>query len=229
MYFNMTVKPLDEASADWRPQGRFVLHRHHDAEGAHLDLRLEAEGCAVGYRIGGLTLADGAWATEKQAHPLAWLDQDGDAIREDAGTYAVLAQSVDSREIALHGALGVRVLHFAREASLDAASARDVALALRDTRHAAEEAGALLRDGATARQGAVARLCGLGRELDGAAFDAGQWRGLLAVRTLEEIHAQLRSFEARFDAKYPPKPVSQPEPLDEGGEAGRVLELARGL
>lgn len=228
MYFNMTVEKLDEPGADFKPQGRYVVHRHHDAEGAHLDLRLEAEGCALGYRIGGLDLADGAWATEKQPHPLAWLDQDGDAIREDAGLYAIAAESGDTRDLILHGAHGARLLRFTRDASLDAASARAVALALRDLAHAPEHAAQLIRDGALARQRAVARLCGLGRDLDGPHFDETQWRGLAAALSLDALHAHLGAFERRFNEKYPPLPVSQPEPLEAHTQASRMLELARG-
>lgn len=228
MYFNMTVETLEDASTTFKPQGRFVLHRHHDADGAHLDLRLEAEGCALGYRIGGLALADGAWATEKQPHPLAWLDQDGDAIREDAGLYAIAAESEDTRDVILHGAHGARLLRFTRDASLNAASAREVAITLRELARAPEHAAQLIRDGVLARQRAVARLCGLGRELDGPHFDETQWRGLTAALPLDELHAHLRAFERRFNEKYPPLPVSRPEPLEEQAHTSRMLELARG-
>ena len=43
-------------------QGRFVLHRHRDADGPHLDLRIEQEGCLMGWRVEGTTLEAEAWA-----------------------------------------------------------------------------------------------------------------------------------------------------------------------
>jgi hypothetical protein len=210
------------------PCGRFVLHRHCDADGPHLDLRLEAEGYAVGYRIGGSALEDGAWATEKMPHPVDWLERDGDAVREDSGVYALRAETAEYREVALHGERGVMVLRFEREASLDAAAARAVALALRELRADATQAAPLMRDGMTARRRALERICALGRELDGHVFDEAQWRQMLAPLGLDKLHAQLQSFERRFNAKYPARPVSTPEPLDEAEEAERVLALLRG-
>jgi hypothetical protein len=161
-------------------------------------------------------------------HPAQWLEADGDAVREDAGVYAVRAEAGDYRELELRGEGGARIVRFEREATLDAAAARDIALALRETSTSATHAAKLLKDGATARRRAIERLCGLGRELDGRAFDDTQWGRMLAGCTLDEVHAQLQVYEARFDAKYPPQPVSMSEPLDDAEEAGRVWALVRG-
>jgi hypothetical protein len=90
------------------------------------------------------------------------------------------------------------------------------------------DAAQLVLDGIAARDRATARLCGLGRELDGGAFDESAWRKSLRGLSLDEIHAQLRAFEVRFDAKYPPAPVSRPERLPEDGEANR-LDVARAI
>ena len=89
---------------------------------------------------------------------------------------------------------------------------------------------ALLEDGIAARQRAIARFCGLGRELDGTSFDEAVWRKTLAPLSLTEIHRHLEGFEVRFDRKYPPQPVSQPEALDEA-DAGvgrdRAMSIVR--
>jgi hypothetical protein len=228
MYWKLSATTPVEKRECFEPQGRFVLHRHLDAEGPHLDLRLESNGCAVGYRIGGTQLEDGAWATEKLPHPVGWLEQDGDAVREDDGLYTVLQRDADSCELELRGSQGLRVVRFEREAALDAASAREVALALRDTASHATQAGALLRDGVFARRRLVERFCTLGRELDAAAFDETRWRRLLAGMPLEEMQSHLRAYETRFDAKYPPQPVSQPEALDGTDSFERAMELVRG-
>lgn len=228
MFWNMTVTETERAE-DFKPQGRFVLHRHCDADGAHLDLRLESEGHAVGYRIGGVALADGAWATEKMPHPLHWLEQDGDAVREDAGLYRIVKETPEARELELHGASGVRVVRFAKETGLDAAAVRAIALALRGLELPAAQAAALLCDGALARREALDRLCSLGRELDGVLFDEARWRDQLAAQSLEDIAAQVRAFQARFNHKYPPAPVSKPEPLEDATETERMLALVRGV
>jgi len=230
-----TIEVLEEAEATREApaaDGRFVLHRHHDAEGAHLDLRLESDGCLVGYRIGGESLEHGAWATEKMPHPLSWLEQDGDAVREDAGVFVWRHRGADSRELELHGAGGAQVIRVNKARSLDAASARSIADALAREEVDASRAGDLISDGALARRRAIERFCGLGRELDGRAFDEGVWRRTMAGLSLEEIQRHLHGLEVRFDAKYPPSPVSAPEPLgdedewDDGGAS--VLALARG-
>ena len=233
MFWTLEVREAPEEAPDTPPaDGRFVLHRHHDAEGAHLDLRLESDGCLVGYRIGGDALEDGAWATEKMPHPVSWLDEDGDAVREDSGVFVWRHRGADSRELELHGGAGVQVLRVNKARSLDAGSARSIAEALDREEVEASRAGALIRDGALARRRAIERFCGLGRELDGRAFDEGVWRSTMRGLSLEEIQRHLHGLEVRFDAKYPPSPVSAPEPLededewDDGGAS--VLALARG-
>jgi hypothetical protein len=92
---------------------------------------------------------------------------------------------------------------------------RSVSEAIGDCGVDVQQAGRLVSDGMTARRRSIERLCGLGRELDGTAFDDGVWRRILAGLSLEEIHAQLRAYEVRFDQKYPPDPVSRPESLPE--------------
>ena len=81
------------------------------------------------------------------------------------------------------------------------------------------------------RQIAVERLCGLGRELDGAVFDEAVWRKTLRGLSLDEIHRQLHAYEVRFDRKYPPQSVSRPERLPEDkeeGRAGAAMAILRG-
>jgi hypothetical protein len=225
------IEKLDEACArreDGSHDGRFVLHRHHDAEGPHLDLRLEADGHLAGYRIGADALEDGAWATEKMPHPVSWLERDGDAVREDAGVYAWRHRGADRRELELRGAAGVTVLRFTPERGVDARAARGIAEALRSERADAGSAPGLIRDGALARRRAIERFCALGRELDGRAFDDAAWRRTLAGHSLADLQPHLHALETRFDAKYPPVPTSRPEPLPEDDAGGAaVLALAR--
>jgi hypothetical protein len=207
--------------------GRFVLHRHHDADGPHLDLRLEQGDCLIGWRIAGVTLEDEPWATEKAPHAVRWLDHDGDAVREDAGRFTWLEQSADRCVVELRGQKGSRQLRLEREWRLPVGAARAIREALVEYGVAAEDASRLIGDGVTARRRAIERLCGLGRELDGSAFAEGTWRKLLAGLTLEEIHAQLAAYEVRFDQKYPPQPVSQSERLEpDSGESRSEAALA---
>lgn len=204
--------PAENAGAE-RVDGRFVLHRHHDADGAHLDLRLEHEGFLLGWRIDGVSMADEPWATEKAPHPAGWLEHDGEAVREDAGVYTWVERGADRRTLLLRGSGGSWAVRFEREHGVSPSCAKSVWEALRACGADSSAAGLLIADGVAARQRAIRRLCGLGQELDGSAFDGESWRQILSGLSLEEIHRQLRPFEVRFDRKYPPNPVSQPEPL----------------
>lgn len=213
---------IDSGAVD----GRFVLHRHRDAAGPHLDLRVERDGFLAGWRIDAVTLTDEAWATEKSPHSVGWLDRDGDAIREDAGTYAWVERGTDRASLLIRGRHGNRLLRVEREEGLPAEAVHEIRQTLAAHDLVASAVPRLIQDGIAARHRAVERLCGLGRELDGAAFDDGVWRRALAGLSLDEIHAQLRGFEVRFDRKYPPAPVSRPERLPDseaaGGEEGRA-------
>ncbi len=226
MYWNITQSDETiDAKTHTISKGRFVLHRHHDTEGPHLDLRFEQDGYLAGFRIDGVTLEGEVCATEKSAHPIAWLDRDGDAVREDSGTYRRHAINDNEMHIELHGAQGVRTLRATREPGLSPSATREVCATLRAHAASTADAAKLIADGIAARRRATERLCGLARELDGAAFDEDVCKRSLAQLTLEDIHAQLRSYETRFDAKYPPAQVSQPSNLDEPANPTRRDEI----
>ena len=230
MYWKLHLEPWVEPEIR-AVNGRFVLHRHNDGQGPHLDLRLEHNGCLLGWRIAGKALEDEPWATEKAPHPSAWLERDGDAIREDAGSYVWLERGDSVRTLYLRGQHEPRILRFERIDTPAPEALRSICDALAQTGADPGKAGALIRDGAQARQRAIERFCGLGRELDGDTFMEPVWCKALAGLSLTEIHEQLRAYETRFDAKYPPAPVSQPEALPEDespGRAASAMAIARG-
>jgi len=230
MYWKLTCEDAASANAG-AADGRFVLHRHTDAEGPHLDLRIETGYYLTGWRIDGLSLEGEPWATEKRPHPAHWLEHAGDAVRESGGVYTWASQSADAAVRLIRDDRGAKRLRFTAAPGLPAQAVR----AVRDALHAANaepcDAARLITDGATARRRAIERLCGLGRELDGSAFDEPLWRRTLQPLTLDEIHAQLRAFEVRFDHVYPPQPVSQPEALpawERDNRSGMALAIVRG-
>jgi hypothetical protein len=201
-------------------QGRFVLHRHIDAQGPHLDLRLEAGRCLLGWRVDGADLSQDRWAIEKAPHPVYWLERDGDAVRVDSGTYAWHDQDDDGGMLELRGARTTQWLRVAYQAPPPAALGAVVQLMQAHKLDPAQVPDLLL-DGRAARDRALARLCALGRELDGTTFDEASWRALLRDASLDQIHQHLRAYEVRFDAKYPPAPISRPEPLPEEDTGAR--------
>jgi hypothetical protein len=160
---------------------------------------------------------------------LRWLDRDADAQCVDAGVYMLQNRpGGDTRTLLLKGIGGVKQLTAERVPGLPASAARELVDTLRENNVDASDTPQLVRDGLSARRRAVERLCGLGRELDGDAFDASSWRLLLAGLSLDEIHAQLRAYEVRFDQKYPPSPVTRPEKLqEEPARTGAALSIAR--
>jgi hypothetical protein len=216
MLWNLTAAPLAETQDCKRPcDGRFVLHRHSDNDGLHLDLRLELEGYLMGWRIQSNELLGEHWATLKTPHAMRWLDCDCDLTRVDSGAYSWLVQTSNRRVLVLHGEhattrIDARANEWATPRVLG-----EIAGLSRECDVSSSDLKQLLADGVVSRKRAIERLCALGRELDGFAFDDMAWRKLLCKLSLNEINGHLRAYEARFDAKYPPTPVSQPEPLDE--------------
>lgn len=226
MFWKIAQYEETQTPPDFTPAGRFVLHRHADAQGEHLDLRLEADGHLRGWRIDAAALAQGAWATEKAPHPLRWLDDDAAAHRMDAGEYAIDCNG-PSAILLLRGVGGSARVVMMPAPELPASAARSIAETLHALKAAPAEAARLIQDGVAARSRATERLCGLARELDGDAFEEKLCRRTLAGCTLDEIHAQLRAYEVRFDAKYPPLPVSKPESEAETPRAREAMAIAR--
>jgi len=222
MYWKLHFENAAEAVPEVAAGNRFVVHRHRDAWGEHLDLRLELDGYLMGWRIEGDALDGTRWATEKAPHPLDWLDTNRGMARVDGGTYVRRAGDGDGLELLLQGSRGVCRLTAERGRFIPASAAHALDEVMAARQVTAEDVARLVDDGLTARDRVVCRLLGLGRELDGAAFDEPGWRRMLAGMALEDIHRQLRSFEIRFDRKYPPMPVSRPEALPEEGMQTRA-------
>ena len=227
MFWKVAQLEHTQTPAHFVPAGRYVLQRHTDAQGEHLDLRLEADGHLRGWRIDAAALGAGAWATEKAPHPLRWLDDDGNAQRLDAGEYSVERTDTNTTALLLRGAGGSTRVVMTPAPELPASAARSIADALHALKAAPADAARLIADGVAARSRATERFCGLGRELDGDAFEEKLCRRTLAGLTLDEIHAQLRAYEVRFDAKYPPLPVSKPETHGDAPRVREAMAIAR--
>lgn len=232
MLWNLRPEAPSAAPPDAPAEGRFVLQRHHDSGGPHLDLRLEQPGgFLLGWRIDAVDLDGDCAATEKSPHPLDWLDQDGDSQRVDAGGYRWLERDDHGGRLLLHGARGSTVVQVARGVAVSPAAVRTMCDTATRLGVSLDALANLAEDGVAARTRLVERLCGLGRELDGETFDEALWRDTLRGCSLAELQAHLRGYEVRFDAKYPPRPVSRPAPLDDAAEqhpAERALALLRG-
>ncbi len=207
-----TVTP--QATPDW--EGRFVLHAHRDAEGPHLDLRLEWGDCLLGYRVAGEALAVNAWATEKAPHPKRWLTQDGAAERRDAGRYAWAKRGDTERTLWLEGEAGIETLTLHRERVLAPAVSSGLRAWLAAQKLEEAHLPGLAQDGQLARRTAMGRIHGLARVLEGDAFDAEALETQLRGQPLEKLLAVQQRLETRFDARLSPKPYAQAMPMPEG-------------
>ena len=228
MLWRMTSEAI-ESGGEYESAGRFVLQRHTDDSGPHLDLRLEHGAFLVGWRIEEGMDEGPSLATEKMPHPLRWLEEDGAVERIDAGAYAWVERGAQRRVLILQGTHGARRITAERIEGFDPGAAAALVETMDKARVPLERLPLLVEEGLTARRRAVARLIGLGRELDGDAFDADLTKRMLEGLTLNEVHAHLRAFEARFDARYPPRPVSQPEceETETDARAGEALAILR--
>lgn len=229
MIWTLRAEPAIDTGPDAPPEGRFVLQRHHDAAGPHLDLRLEQPGgYLLGWRIDAATLDGDSCASEKAPHPIAWLEQDGDTVREDAGAYRWLDRDNLGGRLLLEGERGTRIVTVSRGEVVSAAAIRAIQECAGRLNVRLDDAARLMEDGVAARSRAIDRFCGLGRELDGETFDEALWRKTLRQLPLADLQVHLRGLEVRFDAKYPPRPVSRPVPLDDEATPSRdALTLLR--
>ncbi len=221
MYWQLRM--MDDIGEAQPSSGRFAMHRTTDGQ---IDLRIEMDGYLMGWRVEGDSLADAAWATEKSPHPVDWIDVE--AGRIDHGTYTWIDRGDDRRALVLRGANTSHAVAFEPVALFTTRQARAIANTLAAIEADVNDAPSLIADGAVARRRAVARFTGLGRELDGDAFDSTVWTRALTHLSLDEIHRQLGALEARFDAKYPPVPTSVAEALDTNPEVNTdALEILR--
>ena len=157
MYWNIALLPdaTPDSKREHGPAGRYVIHRHFDGGGPHRDLRLEQAGHLAGWRFEQPLCAEGAWAVEKGPHPLRWLDHDGDAAREDAGLYTVIAWAKDVRELFLDGRHGTHILRAERMPLLSPEAARALHVTMREMALEPAALAGILRDGVTARRRAL--------------------------------------------------------------------------
>ena len=144
---------------------RFVLHRHRDGQGPHLDLRLEQDGYLMGFRVEAEALDGTVWGTVKAPHPLAWLDQDGAAVREDEGTYFWDSGGPEEGVLVLCGARETTCIWVEADVSVPVPEVLAVRAAAESLGVSLDALGSLAADGQRARERAISRYCGLGREL----------------------------------------------------------------
>jgi len=215
----------------------YLMHRHEDATGVYLDLHIERPGCGVARWRMDVDLLERLSAGEEVVCTLdpqdsVWLaEQDATecAVVEE-GTYRDAGEVEGRRRLEFSG----RVLdgEFEFRAVCDTSTVAALAEAIREELGATlgpqevREFVAAARDGRVARRRAVERLCGLGRELDGDAFDGRLWRRMLDGLSLSEIHRQIARFERRFDEKYPPQPVSRSASMPEDDSDRRKIAMA---
>lgn len=217
MYWEITRvwQEEEQAAGEAEHAGRFVMHRHVDKEGPHLDLRLEHGDSLLGWRIAGESLEEGQWATEKMPHPVEWLSRNHGLERRLEGQWRWVERDETRCTVALWD--GESTLCILLEACKDiqAEEVRTLAQLAQKEKIAFSALASLVEDGIQARMRAVARFCALSRTLDGEGFDEAGWRQLFTSMSFNEIGERLAKVEIRHDRSYPPQPVSEPELLEE--------------
>jgi len=205
---------------------KYLVHRHEDTGGVYLDLHIERPGGSVARWTMGVDILDRLSAGEEVVCTLnpedsmRLAEQDiSEYAMVDEGTYTDKGEGDGRRRLVFRGQVLDGEYEF--RAVCDDSVVAALAEAVREepdallTPESVKEFIAAARDGRVARGRAVERLCGLGRELDGDAFDDRLWRRMLDGLSLTEIHRQTTGLERRFDEKYPPRSVSRSASLPE--------------
>ncbi|MFC1735120.1 hypothetical protein ACFL1X_03320 [Candidatus Hydrogenedentota bacterium] len=218
--------------------GRFVVHEHVDVHGEHVDIRLEAGSCLIGWRMRSLSELKGRL---KALHPLRWLDVDVDNCkRVDGGEYRIVSRQVggieiefagdrlsghfEAKEVISGGDGLVEGLVEELRAELEVRGP-DVVLPGSD----ADFVMVLMRDGLNARRDALERMCSLGRDLDGDAFPESFWRERQSSLSVSDMKDNLALLERRFNEKYPPRPLSVREDPGVDAEADERIEKVKAI
>ncbi len=197
-------------------EGRFVLHRHKDKQGIHLDLRIEQKGYLLGWRIDSTELQSELWGVEKLPHSSAWLDTTEHADLVHSGDYRWFSHGDGNGYLVLRLENQVqRVYHIERWAGFSLRFQRALWQSMRKWQVLPAQVISLIEDGVEARNYAIQRLCGLGKFLEGDCFDSSHWEKVLSQCSLSEIHAYLKKWEDRFEKQSPPERLSRPEKVDE--------------
>jgi len=207
----------DQSCGEWL---RFVVHRHVDRGGAHIDLRIERPGGVLaGWRLpvdvfDRLAADETVVCTLKPEHPIRWLDHDSaEYTLVDTGVYRETRLDDENVRLTFRGRVLEGDLEFRREHSENLLAG--IVETMRETADGPLNMETVLdivdaaRDGRVARARAVERVCGLGRELDGDAFDEPLFRRMLDPLSLADIYRHMAKLERRFDQKYPPQPVTR--------------------
>ncbi|HOK09982.1 MAG TPA: hypothetical protein PLT82_11210 [Candidatus Hydrogenedens sp.] len=197
-------------------EGRFVVQRHKDKQGHHLDVRLEQDHYLLGWRIEAHELLPKLWGQEKLPHDPIWLETDKETECLLAGRYRWFKQSDTCGYLELTSETGQQMVYqVERWAGFPARFQQALWQRMQTWQIAPADVPSLIEDGIHARKYAIRKLCGLGQFLDGDAFCSEHWEKALARCSLEEIYSYLQKWEARFSRYAPSERISRPEKIDE--------------
>lgn len=200
----INTDPLDGWAGQW------ILHRHRDHYGPHLDLRLEFRGILGGLRVDADALIPGVPATEKGPHPNAWLTAEGPAQEVGRGRWAWEKYTPDHRVLLLDNGTDRLRLGWKRAPALPTSVIVQLAAWAQQNHLTPDQLSALCADGLRARQAARARCRGLAALIEAEHFDPDAWNDLLEPLNLDALNQKLDALEARLDQLHPPAPWTHP-------------------
>lgn len=196
-------------------EGRFVLHRHRDKYGDHLDLRIEQDGYLLGWRLEAQELGEVMWGTEKLPHHPAWLEEKNGVEVVLTGKYRWHSHDENSGYLILYddqNTTPVRTYRIDRWRGLPLSIQQKIARCVQQHGIRWGQLAGLIEDGLTARKQAIHRLRGLVQFLDGESLDDSHWIQLLEQASLHEIHRYLHQWSVRAEMQQPPPRLTKPDP-----------------
>lgn len=215
--------------------GRFIVQRHQDNLGVHIDIRLEHEGYLTGWRIDGVSeLADEMWGEAKLPHNpnllydanlpeiergiYQWYLEDG-----EIGILELVSTSEDCKVFRVEKCCGVPLS--VQRKLIEICSGYGLKW---------DEVSSLIGDGLKAREWMITKICGMAQYLDDQAFVQDDYVEYLKNRSFEELKESLIIWEKRLSLKKPVERVTKPINVEQEINSSsnyllnKVLELVGG-
>ncbi|MCX8065998.1 MAG: hypothetical protein N3G21_12650 [Candidatus Hydrogenedentes bacterium] len=214
--------------------GRFIIHRHSDIAGEHIDIRLEEDFSLVGWRVDGTSeLGDEMWGVAKLPHHPGLLD-DGTIPVVAKGKFRWLLDNKDDTFLELEFDDGeIRVYKVEKHGGLPASIQNRLNKIISDNGLSWDEALSLIGDGIKAREWLITKICGMVEYSGNYILPQAEYAEYLKGKSLDELKRNLTYWEKKVSSNQSVGRLTRPGDIGQEGESekwklSKVLELIVG-